>query len=88
MAPPIMYMYMQLQSSESGKLEFQEVNNNYRCTVEPLYSGHHWDHSKCPDFRGFLISGVDLICMYLWQNHLRGVRISGVSGVRGFTVFI
>ena len=18
-------------------------------TVEPLYSGHHWDHSKCPD---------------------------------------
>ena len=48
-------------------------------TVEPLYSGHHWDHSKCPDFRGFLISGVDFIhiCMYLWQN-----QVSGFEGVQ------
>ena len=22
------------------------------CTVEPLYSGHHWDCSRCPHFRG------------------------------------
>ena len=56
-----------------------------RCTVEPLYSGHHWDHSKCPDFRGFLISGVDLytfvcICGKTKCSDLR------VSGVRGFTV--
>ena len=29
-------------------------------TVEPLYSGHHWDHSKCPDYRGVLISEVGL----------------------------
>ena len=60
-------------------------------TVEPLYSGHLWDHSKCPDFRGFLISGVDLytfvcICGKTKCLDLRGVRISGVSGVRGFTV--
>ena len=39
------------------------------CTVEPLYSRHHWDHSseevslfvlacvsECPDYRGGLIS--------------------------------
>ncbi len=26
-------------------------------TVEPLYCGHHWDRSKCPDYyRGVLIS--------------------------------
>ena len=62
--------------------------------MESLYSGHwyHWDHSKCPDFRGFLISGVDFIhiCMYLWQN--QGSRFERcldlrASGVRGFTVY-
>ena len=21
----------------------------FTCTVEPPHSGHHWDHSKCPD---------------------------------------
>ena len=56
-----------------------------------LYSGHHWDHSKCPDFRGFLISGVDFIhiCMYLWQNQVsrfEGCLDLRVSGVRGFIV--
>ena len=60
-------------------------------TVEPLYSGHHWDHSKYPDFKGFLISGVDFIhiCMYLWQNQVfgfEGCLDLRVSGVRGFTV--
>ena len=59
--------------------------------MEPFYSGHHWDHSKCPDFRGFLISGVDFIhiCMYLWQNQVSGFEGSldlRVFGVRGFTV--
>ena len=29
-------------------------------TVEPLYSRHHWDCSKCPDYRGVLISEVGL----------------------------
>ena len=29
-------------------------------TVEPLYCGHHWDCSKCPDYRGVLISEVGL----------------------------
>ena len=28
--------------------------------MEPLYSGHHWDPLKCPDYRGVLISEVDL----------------------------
>ena len=65
---------------------------HFSATVEPLYSGHHWDHSKCPDFRGFLISGVDFIhmCMYLWQNQVsrfEGCPDLRVSGVRGFTVF-
>ena len=32
----------------------------YTCTVEPLYSRHHWDKYKCPDYRGVLISGVNL----------------------------
>ena len=26
-----------------------------------VYSRHHWDHSKCPNFRSFLISEVDFI---------------------------
>ncbi len=26
------------------------------CTMEPLYCGHHWDRSKCPDYIGVLIS--------------------------------
>ena len=49
-----------------------------RDTVEPLYSRHHWDHSKCPYFRSFLILGVDFIhiCKYLWQN-----QVSGFEGV-------
>ena len=48
-----------------------------------LYSGHHWDHSKCPDFRGFLISGVDFIhiCMYLWQNQVS--EFEGCPDFRG-----
>ena len=29
--------------------------------MEPLlYYGHHWDRSKCPDYRGVLISEVVL----------------------------
>ena len=55
--------------------------------MEHLYSGHHWDHSKCPDFRGFLISGVDFIhiCMYLWQNQVS--RFEGVQS-EGFQCII
>ena len=30
------------------------------CTVKPLYSGHHWDCSKCPNYKGVLISEVGL----------------------------
>ena len=29
-------------------------------TGEPLYCGQHWDKYKCPDYRGILISGVNL----------------------------
>ena len=28
--------------------------------VEPLYCGHHWEQSNCPDCRGALNSGVVL----------------------------
>ena len=30
------------------------------CTVKPLYSGNPWDRYKCPDYRGVLVSGVNL----------------------------
>ena len=30
------------------------------CIFEYIYSGHHWDRSKCPDYRGVLISEVVL----------------------------
>ena len=29
-------------------------------TVKPLYCRQHWDIYKCPDYRGVLISGVNL----------------------------
>ena len=29
-------------------------------TVESLYSRHHWDKYKCPDYSCVLISGVNL----------------------------
>ena len=35
------------------------------CTVEPLHYGHHWDHIKCPGWRGVLISEVVYILLYL-----------------------
>ena len=25
--------------------------NTKYCTVEPPYSGHHWDQVNCPDYR-------------------------------------
>ncbi len=36
------------------------VGNSLTITVEPLYCGHHWDRSKCPEYRGVLISEVVL----------------------------
>ena len=58
-------------------LKIKNVN-----TVEPLYSRHHWGHSKCPDFQGVLISGVNLYTVVcIWDKSkcpdLRGVQISG-----------
>ncbi len=35
------------------------------CIVEPLYCGHHWEPSNCPDCRGVLNSGV--VCKELPQ---------------------
>ena len=36
-------------------------------TAELLYSAHPWDKYKSPDYRGFLISGVNL---YYSLGHL------------------
>ena len=38
--------------------------------VEPLYYGHPWDHIKCPDLRGVLISEVVFVhfSMYVGQK--------------------
>ena len=33
-------------------------------TVEPLYSGHHWDPAGCPVLKGVLNSEVDLQTMW------------------------
>ena len=38
-----------------------KLSNLWFCyTVEPFYSGHPWDKYKCPEYRGVLISGVNL----------------------------
>ena len=52
-----------------------------RYTVELLYSGHPWDKYKCPEYRGVLISGVNLYYKAQFGNYkcpyYRGVLISG-----------
>ena len=51
-------------------------------TMEPVYS------SKCPDFKGFLISGVDFIhiCMCICGKtkcpDLKGVRSEGFHCIK------
>ena len=40
----------------------------YTYTVKPLYSRQPWDKYKCPDYRGALISGVNLYII----NHSLG----------------
>ena len=49
-------------NSNHSIITTQNVRNSHLqvYTVEPLYSGHHWDCSKCPDKRGVLISEVGL----------------------------
>ena len=56
--------------------------------MEPLYCGHHWEPSNCPDCRGVLNSGI----YHNWDKskcpYYRGVLISDVSTVRGSTVHV
>ena len=52
--------------------------------MEPLYYGHHWDHMKCPDYRGVLISEVVLYTSLCNRDNrqcpeLRGVLISDLE---------
>ncbi len=69
---------------DGSKLDRYVVKNN---TLEPLYCGHHWDPSNCPDFRGVLNSEVFFVqnchnCDKSKCPYLRGVLISGVSTLR------
>ena len=51
-------------------------------TVEPLYCRQHWDKYKCPDYRGVLISGVNLY--YKAQcGTFASVLNTGVSSFQG-----
>ena len=51
-------------------------------TVEPLYSGHPWDKYKCPDYRGVLISGVNLYYKAQFGTFV-SVLNTGVSSFQG-----
>ena len=55
-----MYCIIQWNLSQWTPLKYGHtlcVHYGYACTVEPLYSRHHWDHSKCPEvslFQGLI----------------------------------
>ena len=51
--------------------------------MEPLYSGHPWDKYKCPDYRGVLISGVNLYYKAQFGTFV-SVLNTGVSSIEGF----
>ena len=51
-------------------------------TVEPLYCVQHWDKYKCPDYRGVLISGVNLYYKAQFGTFV-SVLDTGVSSFQG-----
>ena len=51
-------------------------------TVEPLYCGQHWDKYKSPDYRGVLISGVNLYYKAQFGTFV-SVLNTGVSSFQG-----
>ena len=56
-------------------------------TVEPLYSGHPWDKYNCPEYRGVLISGVNLYYKSQFGTFvsvLEGCPHFRVSSIEGF----
>ncbi len=71
-----------LTLTRSGRLY---LTHRYAITVDSLESGHPWDQSKCPDWRGGLISEVDL---YYTVNPAtlgtsQSVLIRGVASFQG-----
>ena len=56
-------LYQRSVSSESKTSSVVRPLSTYTSTVEPLYSGHHWDQvklsalSRCPVFRGYASTG-------------------------------
>ena len=54
-------------------------------TVEPLYCGQHRDKYKCPDYRGVLISGVNLYYKAQFRTFV-SVLNTGVSSFQGVRV--
>ena len=51
-------------------------------TVEPLYFGHPWDKYKCPDYKGVLISGLNLYYKAQFGTSV-SVLNTGVSSFQG-----
>ena len=51
-------------------------------TVEPLYCRQHWDKCKCPNYRGVLISGLNLYYKAQFGTFL-SVLNTGVSSFQG-----
>ena len=52
------------------------------CTVVHLYFGHPWNKYKCPDYRGVLISGVNLYYKAQFGTFI-SVLNTGVSSFQG-----
>ena len=50
--------------------------------MEPLYCGQHWDKYKCPEYRGVLISGVNLYYKARFGTFV-GVLNRGESSFQG-----
>ena len=51
-------------------------------TVEPVYCRQHWDKHKCPDYRGVLISVVNLYHKAQFGTFV-SVLNTGVSSFQG-----
>ena len=48
------------------------IHVSHYYTVEPLYSGHHWDPGGCPVYRAVLNSEVDYFCTQLYVSGMAG----------------
>ena len=63
----------ELRRNNNERIESWLVGWTDRHTVEPLYSGHHWTHTTCPDYRGVLDSEEPLYRLVTF-----GTRVSSL----------